>query len=68
MPISRQSDHDHDASDAPPLLAGNVDIGKIERAVREILVAIGEDPDREGLIKTPNRVARGLWRVDVGVA
>jgi GTP cyclohydrolase IA len=35
-----------------------IDIARIERAVREILIAIGEDPDREGLIGTPNRVAR----------
>ena len=31
---------------------------RIEAAVREILIAIGEDPDREGLIETPARVAR----------
>lgn len=31
---------------------------RIEKAVREILYAIGEDPDREGLLETPNRVAR----------
>ena len=35
-----------------------IDIPRIERAVREILLAIGEDPDRDGLQKTPNRVAR----------
>nr|WP_221442968.1 GTP cyclohydrolase I FolE [Nocardiopsis algeriensis] len=35
-----------------------VDRERIERAVREILVAIGEDPDRDGLVKTPERVAR----------
>jgi len=35
-----------------------VDVGRIERAVREILVAIGEDPDRDGLLETPKRVAR----------
>jgi len=35
-----------------------VDHGRIERAVREILIAIGEDPDREGLLDTPARVAR----------
>ena len=29
-----------------------------ERAVRDLLVAIGEDPDREGLLETPSRVAR----------
>jgi GTP cyclohydrolase IA len=34
------------------------DLPRIERAVREILVAIGEDPDRDGLIDTPARVAR----------
>jgi GTP cyclohydrolase I len=35
-----------------------VDLPRIERAVREILVAIGEDPDRDGLADTPARVAR----------
>ncbi len=35
-----------------------VDQPRIERAVREILAAIGEDPDREGLRDTPARVAR----------
>ncbi|NOY43729.1 MAG: GTP cyclohydrolase I FolE [Planctomycetes bacterium] len=36
----------------------NVDLPRIERAVREILAAVGEDPDREGLLETPGRVAR----------
>ena len=35
-----------------------IDQGRIEKAVREIIEAIGEDPDREGLIRTPERVAR----------
>ena len=35
-----------------------VDMQRLENAVREILVAVGEDPDREGLIETPARVAR----------
>ncbi len=35
-----------------------VDLPRIERAVREILLAIGEDPDRDGLRDTPGRVAR----------
>ena len=35
-----------------------VDYQRIERAIREILLAVGEDPDREGLQETPARVAR----------
>jgi GTP cyclohydrolase I len=34
-----------------------VDIERLEKAVREILFAIGEDPDRDGLSRTPHRVA-----------
>ena len=34
------------------------DLPRIERAIREILLAVGEDPDREGLLETPGRVAR----------
>ncbi len=36
----------------------HVDLPRIEHAVREILLAIGENPDREGLKQTPRRVAR----------
>ncbi|MEX2245793.1 MAG: GTP cyclohydrolase I FolE [Dehalococcoidia bacterium] len=44
----------------PPdsLLAAEVDLRRIERAVREIIEALGEDPEREGLLRTPERVAR----------
>lgn len=35
-----------------------MDLERIENAVREILLAIGEDPEREGLLETPARVAR----------
>jgi GTP cyclohydrolase IA len=35
-----------------------VDEERIRQAVREILLAVGEDPDREGLVETPERVAR----------
>ena len=38
--------------------SGEFDLPRIERAVREILVAIGEDPERDGLRDTPARVAR----------
>jgi GTP cyclohydrolase I len=34
-----------------------VDVDRLEKAVREILIAIGEDPDRDGLARTPQRVA-----------
>ncbi|HET6425666.1 MAG TPA: GTP cyclohydrolase I FolE [Planctomycetaceae bacterium] len=39
-------------------VASPVDHARIERAVREILSAVGEDPDRDGLRETPSRVAR----------
>ncbi len=44
---------DHDTDDAI-----EVDHDRIAAAVREILLAIGEDPDRDGLLATPERVAR----------
>lgn len=47
-----------DNGEAAAVAAGPVDQERIERAVREILSAIGEDPDREGLRETPARVAR----------
>ncbi len=37
-----------------------MDQEKVERLVRELLAEIGEDPDREGLLKTPGRVAAAL--------
>jgi GTP cyclohydrolase I len=43
---------------ADPTSTHPVDHARIERAVREILLAVGEDPDREGLRETPARVAR----------
>lgn len=39
-------------------LENNIDAAKIETAVREMLLAFGEDPQREGLLDTPKRVAR----------
>lgn len=35
-----------------------MDMERIEKAVREILLAVGENPDREGLVETPERVAK----------
>ena len=45
----------------------NMDLPRIENAVREILEAIGEDPDREGLQETPQRVARMYAEVFAGL-
>jgi len=45
-----------DSNGAPP--TKEIDTARIERAVREILAAVGEDPNREGLRETPARVAR----------
>lgn len=44
-----------------------MDLPRIERAVREILEAIGEDPDREGLQETPARVARMYGEIFAGL-
>ena len=46
------------AEDDGPPEATAVDTKRIERAVREILLAVGEDPNREGLRDTPARVGR----------
>ena len=44
-----------------------VDQAKIRKAVRDILEAIGEDPDREGLVGTPDRVARMYEEIFCGL-
>ena len=50
----------------PPAL-GPFDRERAERAVRELLVAVGEDPDREGLLDTPARVARAYEEIFGGM-
>ncbi|WBC00521.1 MULTISPECIES: GTP cyclohydrolase I FolE [unclassified Solwaraspora] len=45
----------------------SVDLTRIERAVREILIAVGEDPDRDGLRQTPARVARAYAELLAGL-
>ena len=47
---------------------GSVDRPRVEAAIREILFAIGEDPDREGLRDTPGRVARSYDELFAGLA
>jgi GTP cyclohydrolase I len=46
---------------------GRVDQPRIEAAVREILAAVGEDPDRPGLVDTPARVARAYAETFAGL-
>ena len=36
----------------------SINVNRLEKITEELLTIIGEDPGREGLIKTPNRVAR----------
>jgi GTP cyclohydrolase IA len=64
-PDLRESDgaHDHDLSPdvgsrVPSTGPAGFDHDRVARAVRELLIGIGEDPDREGLLRTPDRVAR----------
>ena len=44
-----------------------VDLARIEKAVREILIAVGEDPDRDGLVRTPARVAHAYAELFAGL-
>jgi GTP cyclohydrolase I len=44
----------------------DVDVDRVAAAVREILFAVGEDPDRDGLVDTPGRVARAYAEILAG--
>ncbi|MDC5696249.1 GTP cyclohydrolase I FolE [Intrasporangium calvum] len=44
-----------------------IDVARAEAAVRELLLAIGEDPERDGLVETPARVARSYAEVFAGL-
>ena len=46
---------------------GEYDAQRVEHAVRELLIGIGEDPDREGLRDTPSRVARAYTEIFGGL-
>jgi GTP cyclohydrolase I len=56
----------------PVTLEGETPIGEFDEkraanAVRELLIAVGEDPDREGLVETPARVARAYREMFAGL-
>ncbi|ADU47146.1 GTP cyclohydrolase I FolE [Intrasporangium calvum] len=44
-----------------------IDVARAEAAVRELLIAIGEDPERDGLVDTPARVARSYAEIFAGL-
>jgi len=56
-----------DPVSAPASEPGAFDQGRAEAAVRELLLAVGEDPDREGLRDTPARVARAYAELFSGM-
>ncbi len=53
---------DRDPAQVPPY-----DHARAEAAVRELLIAVGEDPEREGLLETPARVARAYAELTAGL-
>src|SRR5881394_1355409 len=66
----KRSNDGGDASDARPtshMPDAKVDGPRIEKAIKEILLAVGEDPNRDGLLKTPNRVARAYAELMAGL-
>ncbi len=63
-----QQDALRNLAPAPALSGGRMfDQRRAEAAVRELLVAVGEDPDRAGLVDTPARVARAYYELFQGL-
>jgi GTP cyclohydrolase I len=54
-------------SQAPRPVIADFDVPRAEAAVRELLIAVGEDPDRDGLLETPARVARAYAELLAGM-
>jgi GTP cyclohydrolase I len=50
-----------------PDTSSGVDVERVTRAVRELLLAIGDDPDRDGLVNTPMRVAKMYQEIFSGI-
>jgi len=61
------SHDDFETIPASTLIDPNIDQPRIAAAVREILLAVGEDPDRDGLLETPARVAKAYAEVFAGL-
>ncbi len=62
-----QDDRIDQDEEGQPMALPAVDLPRIENAVRDILLAVGEDPDREGLQETPARVARMYAEIFAGL-
>lgn len=56
----RQSKHEPPSAYQPSAIDPTQDNGPMMEAVRTMLLSVGEDPDREGLLKTPHRVAEAM--------
>lgn len=65
--MSAEEQIEESLDDDVEVLAGHVDHARAEAAVRELLLAVGEDPDRSGLKKTPARVARSFAELFAGL-
>jgi len=70
--VTSNGDDPHRQGDAPASGVAAperspIDLERIAAAVREILEAVGEDPDRDGLVRTPERVARMYAEVFAGM-
>ncbi len=61
------ADGEYAPADRVEILPGQVDLPRLQRAVREIIAAIGEDLTREGLLDTPRRVAEMYAEVFAGL-
>jgi GTP cyclohydrolase I len=64
---SRISPNADPLADIDPAQRQKFDEKRIESAIREIIIAIGEDPDRDGLQETPARVARAYKQMFAGL-
>src|SRR5690606_11692121 len=71
IPASPEDAEPVAASDAAPLAnpseARRFDLEAVRQAVRDLLIGIGEDPDRDGLLGTPDRVARSYAEMFAGM-
>jgi GTP cyclohydrolase I len=70
--MTERDDEAHISGDSPAARLGAVatapvDVARIESAVRELLLALGEDPDRDGLRRTPSRVAASYGELFAGL-